>query len=419
MSGASTGRVAGGRDHEVPMRRAGGSAIAVFATVLMVFFTQNMVLTLLPVSIESSGVATGLVLGLLLAATEGLGVVIAPPVAAWADRWGYPAVLRVGGLVTAVSMTLLGFASMTHSIWLWTIPVLLYAFVRTFTMASTLAVVTGMPRVLRAHGVNSVTQRVAAMLAAGLTSLAVIGEWWSWAFWGLALSGLAVALFALRLPATPQLSAADAVPMSRSYGVSLSMLGREKALQASSLVGVTNRVLLVTGNAFFALAVGTSTPGLAGWLLLFLLARDLTSVICGAAFRPLVVHLGLRGVLILMGLSSVAGLLVIGLLEMSVLSVILGAGLQGIGVFIAIGTTNLLATSDQRGGRALRLTSTFYLGSVAALVFPALLGFALEEWGGRSVFVVSATLVAGFVIAVVVLARKWTRASLREGGELR
>ncbi len=95
------------------------------------------------------------------------------------------------------------------------------------------------------------------------------------------------------------------------------------------------------------------------------------------------------------------------------------AGIAGVILFIAIGTTNLLATSDQRGGRALRLTSTFYLGSVAALVFPALLGFALEEWGGRSVFVVSATLVAGFVIAVVVLARKWTRASLREGGELR
>lgn len=420
MSGTPTGSgaVANERGLNVSMIHAGGSGIAVFATVLMVFFTQNMVLTLLPISIESSGVATGLVLGLLLAATEGLGVVIAPPVAAWADRWGYPAVLRAGGIVTAVSMTLLGFASLTHSIWLWAIPVLLYAFVRTFTMASTLAVVTGMPRVLRAHGINSMTQRVAAILAAGLTSVAVIGQWWSWGFWLLALSGVALVLFTRRLPVAQLLSQHDAVPMRRSYVVSLSMLGREKALQASSLVGVTNRVLLVTGNAFFALSIGTGMPGLAGWLLLFLLARDLTSVVCGVAFRPLVVHLGLRSTLVLMGGSSVAGLLIIGLFEISLLSVILGAMLQGVGIFIAIGTTNLLATNNQQGGRALRLTSTFYLGSVAALIFPALLGLALDEWGGKSVFVVSAGIVAGVMIAVIVLARKWTRASAQGSGEL-
>lgn len=420
MSDATTGSnsLDGESGLHVSMIQAGGSGIAVFATVLMVFFTQNMVLTLLPISIESSGVATGLVLGLLLAATEGLGVLIAPPIAAWADRWGYSAVLRTGGIVTAVSMAFLGFASLTHSIWLWAIPVLLYAFVRTFTMASTLAVVTGMPRVLRAHGINSMTQRVAAILAAGLTSLAVLGQWWSWGFWLLALSGVALAVVAQRLPMTPLLSHDAAVPVHRSYGVSLSMLGGEKALQASSLVGVMNRVLLVTGNAFFALSIGTDVPGLAGWLLLFLLARDLTSVVCGVVFRPLVIHLGLRGTLVLMGASGVAGLLIIGLFEISFLSVVLGAMLQGVGVFIAIGTTNLLATNDQRGGRALRLTSTFYLGSVAALVFPALLGVALDGWGGKSVFVVSATIVAGVMIAVIILARKWTRASARSGGGL-
>jgi hypothetical protein len=387
---------------------------AVCAILLAVFLTQNMFLVLLPISLTASGLATGTIVGLLVAASEGLGILLTPPAASYGDQHGHGRVLKVGGLVTALGALGLAFATVSHSIWLWVAPVFAYALARTPIMVSALTIVNGMPQPLRIQGINGAVQRAAAILGALLAALLIAWGKWHWGFGSLTLIAIALYAFARKIP-TSNTPTRWQRPR-HSYAASLQLLRTQRALQASSMVNLTNRAVIVLGNAFFPLSVGVGNTDLAKWVLLFLASRDLTSVACGFTFRPLVERFGLRGAHALMTASSVSGLLVIGLTTTTVITVTLGAALQGVSVFIAIGSANLLATLGGRAdGRALRLTSTFYVVSVASLAFPAAFGTVLDTWGGPAVFVAGAGFVAVTMTLVILMIDRRSATTLIPG----
>ncbi|MEY9210739.1 hypothetical protein NI17_013885 [Thermobifida halotolerans] len=390
-----------------------GSAVApVMLMVLILFTVDAVVQTVLPVALAANGLGSGLLVGVFLALAQGLGLLIAPPVNAHADRRGRRGVLAVGGLLIAACAVGVVLA-VGRGAWVWVVVVLGYGLGRGATVVTTLAVVARTGDPYRTQGYNGATQRLAAALAAVLAATVLTDGRWVWAFWLTAAFGIAFALLSLRV-AGPGGDPGAGVAVARSYPVSLGMLRGDRALQASSLVNLNLACLTLIGNSFYPFVLDVPAGELAGWLLALLLCRDLAAVASGPLFGTVVGRVGMRGVLLLTGGCSVAGLLAVGL-GGGIAGVVVGALLQGVAISTGIGATNILATSAREGGTGLRLAATNYLNGVGSVAVPVLLGLSFDLAGASSVFVLGALVCAALVAGVLALGGGTQAGSNRQG----
>ncbi|GAA1000138.1 hypothetical protein GCM10009555_102540 [Acrocarpospora macrocephala] len=370
-----------------PTRPGGaGPMVRALSMVVLLFTTEAMFQTLLPTAMKAAGVSSGLLVGVFIAVSQGAGLLVAPPAAALGDSRGRGRVLVAGGLAVAATAALLAVPAAGGPVWLWSLPILGYGLARGITVITTLGVVARSGDPYRTQGFNGAAQRLASALAALLTALLVLSEGWSAGFLLMAALALAFAWLARGVHGRADRDAGVAVPARASYRESLRMLRRDPALRASSLLNLNLNTLVILGNAFYPLTLDVPTGELAGWLLILLLCRDLTSVLTGPWFHAVAAVLGLRGVVLLSGACAVAGLLVVGIGGGTLAGVLAGSVLQGLAISMGIGSTNILATSGGDGGTALRLTATNYANSIGSFVLPLGFGLLFDLLGPGSVF---------------------------------
>jgi MFS family permease len=387
-------------------------------SLVLVYFTAEAVFqTLLPVSLKAAG-ASGLVIGAFLACSQGIGIVGMPPAAAWGDAHGRAPILRLGGGITALCMLAMAGAVWSGSLAAWIVPLIVYGCARSSTVTTILAVVSGTGDPLRMQGFNSAAQRGAAAAGAVITAVLLARQAYGWGFAAMAGTGCYAAWSAGRVAPRPAASPAArpgppaaAGRLRDSYRTSLSMLRRERSLQASSLINISALVTTLVGNAFYPLALTLPPERLAIWVLVLLLCRDVTSVLLGPWFRPIARRVGLINVLVAMAVLSTGGILLVAAGGASLPVIAAAAVLQGASQCFAIGSTNLLATQSAPGrvgaqaGRGLRLTATNYGNSVVALILPAALGALFDARGSRAVFLVAAGVTGAATAGAVLLAR--------------
>ncbi|MGW4422452.1 MFS transporter [Streptosporangium sp. NPDC004631] len=367
-----------------------GMVVRALLMVVLLFTTEAMFQTLLPVTLQAAGVASGLLVGVFIAVSQSTGLLVAPPAAALGDSRGRARVLVVGGLAVAAAAAMLAAVVAGAPIWLWSLPILGYGLARGTVVIVTLGVVARSGDPYRTQGFNGAAQRLASALAALLTALVVLWRGWSAGFLLMAVLALVFAVLAWGVHGRADRDVGVAVPARASYRESLGMLRREKALRASSLINLNLNILVILGNAFYPITLDVPTGELAAWLLILLLCRDLTSVVTGPWFRAVAGILGLRGVVLLSGACAVAGLLVVGVAGGTLAGVVAGAVLHGLAISMGIGSTNILATSGGDGGTALRLTATNYANSIGSSVLPVGFGLVFDLLGPGSVFLFGA-----------------------------
>lgn len=384
---------------------AGSGVRRALGMVLLLFTTEAVFQTLLPVGMDAAGVGSGLLIGVFIAVSQGAGLFTASPVAAVADHRGRGRVLVVCGLALAASLTGLGAASLGGSAWLWAVPVVGYGLARGATVIITLGVIARSGEPYRTQGLNAATQRLASVLGALLTAVFIMWQGWAAGFWLMAVLVLVFVWLARGVSGRADRDPDAAVPAGEGFAVTLRMLRAERALQASSLINLMINTLVVLGNAFYPLALDVPTAELARWLLVVLLCRDLTSVAAGPLFGILAARIGLRGVIALSGACTVSGLVVVGISGSNAPGVVTGAVLHGIAVSMGNGSTNILATASGTGGTALRLTATNHINFIGSMALPISFGLVLDLVGPRSVFLSGAGVTLLLAVGVLILVR--------------
>lgn len=400
---------------EVPPPAGGGTAapgpgplppagLRALRLVAALFVTESLFQLLLPISLADEGRSSGALVGVLLALSQGAGLLVLAPVAARTDRAGRRGTLRVTGPLLAVCSLVLALVETTGSPALWVVPVLLYGFARGAAVTAVLGEVAHSPQGVRVQGFNGAVQRLTAAVAVVIAAVLLArGQAWI-GYAAMAGFGLLVWWLAAGLPAPADPPPGPLVDTG-SYRRAWTLLRGSTALQASSLVSLTVNTTVILGNSFYLLVLDVSAEQAAVWVLALLLCRDVASVLLGPAYRRIHALLGMTGVLVVMGGAAVSGLLLVALTS-GVVGIVLAAVLQGASVALGIASTNLLAIGDPTGGLALRLAATNYVNLVGCLLLPLCFGLLASTLGPRSVFVFGAAVAAVLMAAVLVLRRR-------------
>lgn len=372
-----------------------------------VFIGDNLLQTVLPVSLVASGIRSGVAVGVLLAVSQGLGIVCAPAAIAWADANGRGPVLLIGcAIICASTFTLGWIANAEAALWIWVIPILIYGAARTSSLTNAIALVSTTGDPWRVQGFNALVQRGAAAMTAVIAALVIAHRSWQWGFWSISVTSLVAA--SLALGASPRRAPGPgAVAPRYSYRRSFEILLREGPIQASSLLNVSSFVVLLLGNSFYPIFLRVPRSEAAYWVLALLLCRDLTSVIISNSFAFLAKRLGLRFLIAGMGCCSVSGLCLLGIGGTRIVWVIVAAILQGFAMVLSIGSTNVMAILSGGGGSGMRLVATNYVNSAASLVLPLVFGLIFDSLGGRALFLIGASVSGLLIVAVLQRANAW------------
>ncbi|WP_191906682.1 MFS transporter [Microbacterium lushaniae] len=381
-------------------------SLPLIAGVFTLFAADAMFQIALPTVLVAGAGMTGAQAGTMLAIGMGVGILLAAPVADWSDRHGRRKVVAIGGLTMLCATVLMVTAGVgSSSIALWLIAVTIFGLARTPTTVVLLAYVTEHGDKLRMQSFNSVSQRGAVGVAAGVVALlTALSAVWA-VFIAMLLFLVAMVLTTPRMP--DRRVAAPPRTKRTSTWRALAML-RERPIVASSALNTGMVMVVLLGNAFYPLGLVGLPPAEVGlWVLVFLVTRDAVSVCAGLSFRRLILRLGMRASLIVIGCCSVAGLALLAFAPAVPLMAIPAAMLQGVANGLGIGCTNLLATSGATSteGRALRITATQYFSAAGALITPIVFGALFDVSGVGIVFGIAALLCA--VLMTVAVQQAW------------
>src|SRR5699024_9116186 len=121
--------------------------------------------------------------------------------------------------------------------------------------------------------------------------------------------GMAAVCLAARASSGNDRALVSRLSVFESFRISVSLLRRDKALLASSLVNVNNLVVMILGNSFFPLTLDVPLAELSIWVLSLLVVRDGISVITGMIFRSLARRLKMVTVLLFVAVGNCGGTL--------------------------------------------------------------------------------------------------------------
>lgn len=376
----------------------------VLAVIFGVVLVETVFQTLVPVVLTEVRGATGVTVGLALAVTHGASLVVSAPAAAVCDRRGPGRTVLASALLAAVSLVaLVPLASDTRHE-LWVVPVVGYGIARGVTMMAALAMVARLRDPLATQGRNAATQRAAAVAGTAVAAVAIAVQGWTSGLVVLAVLGALALVVAARLPrpASPPIGARAAL---HGFVDVARLLRDQPGLRASTLLNVMTTLVFVLGNSFLPVVLLARTPDAATWVFVLVVCRDLVAVAAAFSFARLTRRLGVRGTLAVVAATVVASFVLLAV-SLAPWALAAAALASGVSLGLAIGSTNLLATSAPGGGVAQRLSATFYAPALAALVVPVSLGAALDHWGAQGMYVLPAVLSVVLGLAVLHQARR-------------
>lgn len=354
------------------------------ALVFAFMIADSVMQTILPLSMTQTGAVSVALIGVMIAIPQGIGFITALPGTAHGDAHGRARVTAVYAALAAVAAAAIATAAVGQSALWWIAPLALFGLSRLTVWLSILATVSTTGDRLRMQGFNGATQRLAAALAAFVSAAVIAGHAWEWGYALISAACLVVVVLALAvLPRSVRTEEPLATPRA-SYGVAVSLVRRDGAIQASGLAALSCMTVMLVGNSFFALTMNVSAGELAALVAVLLVTRDLASVLMGMAFKPLVNLVGMSGTVALAVLCGAASMFVLLAAGTALPGIVCAAVLQGTSICLLIGSTNLLAvtsTGTATAGAGLRLAASQIGPSVGALLMPVILAAALGFGG--------------------------------------
>ncbi len=369
------------------MRRSARSLIRIAGIIALVFtFTMSDTLmqTILPISLTETGAASVAMIGVLIAIPQGVGFLTAMPGAAAGDARGRGRVVAVCACIGAIATVTISITSVGHSWLWWIVPLLLFGLTRLTVWVSILATISTTGDRLRMQGINGATQRLAAALGALVAATVIARHAWEWGYALIGTGFFALAALALVVMVRPADDAGVSVPTRASYGLAVQLAGRDRAIKAASMAAMSCLTLILVGNSFFALTMDVGAGELAALVALLLVTRDVASVLIGLTFKRLVDTVGLSGTVTIAMACGVTSMGVLAVAGGTPPGIVCAAILQGTGICLLIGSSNLLAVASsgmRTGGPGLRMAASQIGPGIAALLLPVALASALEFGG--------------------------------------
>ncbi|MBW9122087.1 MFS transporter [Microbacterium trichothecenolyticum] len=383
------------------------TAVALFGCVFLYMFADSLQQTVLPLSLETTGASVEMI-GLFVAIPQGIGFLSALPAVAHADRVGRGPITVLNSIVAVVAMLCLAWAATGQPLPWWVIGIVVFGLTRLTVWTCILATLSTTGDPLHMQGINGATQRAAAAIAAVSAAAVIATQAWSWAFLLVAVALLVMTpLAALALRATKPPAVASLPTPAVSFAVAGRLAVRNRPIIASSMVGTSCLVVMLVGNAFFALSLVDSPVELAVAVATLLVMRDLTSIGLGLLFRPLASRVDLGRLILIATVCGATGVAFLAVAPGETWVSVIAGCLQGAAIAWCIGATNLLAVGMGEGasrGAALRIASSTIIPGVTSFALPLVLALALGTGGAASMFFTAAGVIvvlgcAGYLVA--------------------
>ncbi|RZI95111.1 MAG: hypothetical protein EOO67_03255 [Microbacterium sp.] len=399
----------------------GGRRAAVLLGVFLVFGVETIVAAAIPLTASALGVGDAGFVGILLALTNGAGLLALPFLSRLFDDARRLAATTAAGALMAGGLLLMLAAAVGVPApqLLLTAGVSLFGLGRILGVLSLLATIAGLPGdAPRQQGWNAASQRlgsgIALLLSIGLVSTGS----WAAAFAALLV---AVALWTLvarrtarpvpRTAAPREKSAASAPPLRPLVSAVACVAElRRPRVRAAGFLNVVILLVLVTGNSFAAMGAADSIDASQLGLLvtLSICVRDGCSVVVGISAGRLLRKLGERGSLVLVGLAAVGGVAMLAAMPSHTVAVIASAALHGAMVGLAIPLANLLASTGEvsEAPVGMRLASSQLPAAIALLTAPMLFGAILGASGATAAYLAVVAVIVGAGIVVFTAVRR-------------
>jgi MFS family permease len=389
--------------------------LLVFACLFGLLVVNTMVQVALPLHAVSQGIAPSSV-GVLIAITLGVGLVLDVPVSALSDAVGRRVPIMVGGALLAVgpvvlarSVTFGGLAAGAAcaaagaSLVMW--PAL--AFVSELATP---------PELNRVQGINGAVQRSGLVFATVVLVFLLAKEGGIITGFLIASSAgvvIVIAAGAIREPMWKK-SALTVALAPRSYVLAGRLVARSRlVLMGSAMVLITTSTVLVVGNSFFPLYFvdGLGQPSaLAAAMLSW---RNLLAALVSLQFGRIARRFELLPIILVANAAAVASV-VLMLVGSAALFLFFLLTLQGLAYGFSVATSNLLAIAGTaREERALGFATQQVMGRLGAVLLPLLLGWTLETGGWRAMLVMASVAVSLFLLLLVATSRRMRTAVAR------
>ncbi|WP_053204229.1 hypothetical protein [Jiangella muralis] len=391
------------------MTGGGPPRLPLFGSLALVCALETLFAAAVPALLLTRLAGAQYLVGVVIGAALGLGLLATPAATARLGRGAGRAVVAwcAAGLLVSGALSLTPAALPVAAV---VGTALVFGVARAVTMLALLTEVGRLGPASRGQGLNSTAQRLGSGLGGLAAGWVVAGERYA-AGAALLAGGAAVVVLLSRWstsgPAGEHSATPAVVPVRRRFAETGALLRRDRAVQAASLVNLLVWLCVIVGNSLVPVALldrGWSAASTGAGIVVLVLLRDLAAAAAGATCWPLVRRLPVATIVGGATALQVAAVVVMLAGGFGIAALAAASVLSGAAVAVGIACANVVVTSASWAAPEripVRLAASQYLTGLPITAASILLVVALDELGGTTALVLTAaaTVLAGAAAA--------------------
>ncbi|WP_353988166.1 MFS transporter [Ruicaihuangia caeni] len=376
---------------------AGRRSAATLFCVFLLFGVETAYAAGLPLAVSQAGWTDPWFVSLLVALTNGVGLLMLPLFIALIDSPLRRALMLVSGVLMAIAAAATWISSEQGLELLLVVAVLVFGIARVAATVSLLAQLAGLRGdATLLQGLNGASQRLGSAVAIAALSSALAAGLWGLVYGVITFAMLlwAAIIWMLRAPSSG--GSPRRWMLRDSPRVLLEAL-RDPRVRASAYLNVVILMSLLVSNSLVGLVLERRQDSAVAAVMLtaLIVARDATSVVTGLLYRRVRRRVGQQATLTLIAAAAFVSLAILAFAPHVEGLYIPAFLLHGFIVGAGIATTNLLATHGaDAGAYGARLAASQLPAGIALLGLPLVFGVVLDLVGVTAALLALAVAIA-------------------------